>query len=340
MKDELRRRWPVLLVILILLIGIGIGLVWNSHRQRAESERLQTLSDNYNEVIRPLWEQKRQIEDKLYALEQQSAVADLDLGTAIIVVTEEMADAREEIIPAVTKAGYRGYITYDRNFLRGKEGDFMTVEELRALKEEGWSFCLEVTELTYIEECCDLVQALDLPPAEAAFFPHDGCNEEQRNILAKHGIHTLIQYRDGELEGVDTENGETEPLTKRDGSQGPWIIRALGSNDANSNRGLYNAVTSSSCVAMTIGYTDSLAEYDKGNLRSLLSVLNEYEAQERLMIGNLDLAWERLQERKAAAAEQQQEIDQERDRLQKKLDQAVKEIQNAEQAHGNGGAAS
>ena len=318
----------MLLVIVILLIGIGIGLAWSSRNQKVNSEHLQSLSDNYDEVVRPLLNQKRELEDKLYALDEKIIEDDFDLATAIIVITEEMADARVEIIPAVEKAGFKGYITYDRDFLRGKEGDFMSAEELRALKEAGWSFCLEVTEKTYIAECFDLIEALDLPAVDAAFFPHDGCTKEQLRLLNQFGIYTLIQYNDGELK---TEDDEKYALTRRDGSQGPWMIRALGSNDSNSSRGLYDAVVYSECVALTVGYTDPLAEYDKGNLRSMLSVLKEYNEQERLEVSDLDLAWERLQERRKALAQEQEKVDQERDRLEKALEQVVREIREAQQ---------
>lgn len=97
MRDELRMRWPVLLVTLILLIGIAIGLVWNSKNQKAESERLQILSDNYNDIVRPLWNERREIQDRLNQLDAQSALDDLDLSTVIFVITEEMADARKRL---------------------------------------------------------------------------------------------------------------------------------------------------------------------------------------------------------------------------------------------------
>ena len=256
-------------IFLCMVMVICIFVVFKRVQEANEAERaqLRVIAREYDEVMRPLWEKKAQLEREI--TEQEQLVADEAPPVPVILLcTEPSEKILEDIYPITNQYMYPAAIVISEDAFPG-EANRMFESDVSELCDEGWELCLGADADTDLAALYDRVTEAGLPAPIAVYTPNNDLTPVQETQALALGIHTAICY------------GKNAPESKTDGL---WYVSAYGSNESDSKTTFQSKVLNAMPQALTVGYSSSREQFSESNYSNMIKTVSNYEKSDDVIV--------------------------------------------------------
>lgn len=302
----------VLQVVCSLLVLVLVGvLVWELQNEKKAEEE---YTNKYVESL-PLREQKKELAQKLAQVEREYQVKIKGKGTLTLLGMDLTEDIYTVIYPRLEEKGYIAMLAVSLEALPGREG-CMNTTQLNKLLEEGWCLCLHWNGEKELESWLMAMQkeleeqGLKMPGQ--IYFERETYDTKYDELLSEYGLEAVVHHQEEGLPALITKTEE-----------GIWHIGAWGWNQTNARKSMEKALVDGAGLVFTIG---AKYYYDEEQFDSMLTVLSEYEAAERLYVTDVAAAYSYRGETEAAREVLQKELETQKKELEAKIEALNKQM--------------
>lgn len=273
-----KRPWLKWVAIFLSLMMIGFMIyVFREVKEANEAERaqLRVVAKQYEEVMRPLWEEKARLEHEI--TEQEKVVAEeAPPSPVILLCTEPSVDILVDVYPITHDYRYPAAIVLWEDDFPGGKG-CMTVSDTLDLCKRGWELCLGVDADTDIAALYARVTEAGLPAPVAVYNPNNDMTAKKEKQVLSLGIQTVICY------------GKSVPENDTDGL---WYLSAYGSSESDSKTTFQAKVRDAMPQALTVGFSNSYELFSASNFGNMVKTINSYEKSEDVIAMSIQNACE------------------------------------------------
>ncbi len=246
------------LALIVLLFAVRLF----RSQAREEASLVQKNSALLQDIVTPLRNEKRLLEDELTFLDAETPDEEYLSGAMNIIIDAPYIDALTEIIPVVESAGYRGIIAVSWSEFPGENG-YMSETDFLNLMRKGWSWCLKINAETDIQEIYDYTLSIGYPAPSAVYSVDGNITPEQQAFMENNGLIYLIRYPSEDNEKLSTALFEMSAKTFFD-----WRM--------NTDVTLKDSLLHGEIVFVVCGYGDVTTSFEANELLDLMSVFNKY----------------------------------------------------------------
>lgn len=251
------------IALVVLLFAVRL---FRSQSQE-EAAQVRRNSAILQDIVTPLRNEKRLLEDELNLLDAETPDEETLTGAMNVIIDAPYENALTEIIPVVESAGYRGIIAVPWSLCPDEEGAMSNTNFINLLKK-GWSWCLRISEDTNIQRLYDYTTEKLGLPAPCTVYSEDGViTPEQQEVLEKNGIIYVIRYPDEDNTELSDSFYEMSAKTFFD-----WRL--------NTDVTLKDSLLDGQIVFVVCGYGDVTTTFEANELLDLMSVFNKYVQDE------------------------------------------------------------
>ena len=303
-------------IILCVAMTIIIAIIFARVRRANEAERaeLRRIAEEYEETMRPLWEEKARLEHEI--TEQEKVVAEeAPPSPVILLCTEPSADTLVDVYPIVQDYRYPAALVLWEDDFPGEKG-CMTVSDALDLCDNGWELCLGVDADTDIAALYARVTEAGLPAPVAVYNPNNDMTAKKEKQVLSLGIQTVICY------------GKSVPENDTDGL---WYLSAYGSSESDAKTTFQAKVRDAMPQALTVGFNNSYELFSELNFGNMVKTINSYEKSEDVIaMGIQDACKEYMRSQDSAFSRPETEAERHLRELQEALDDVNAKIWNLE----------
>ena len=260
MKKRPWLKWIGIVLCAVITVLIAIAFYHVKEANEAERAELREVAKHYEEAIRPLWNEKAQLEREI--AEQEKVVeAEAPPSPVILLCTEPSEKLLSDVYPIASQYGYPAAIVISEDALPG-DADCLTESDVVYLLDQGWELCLGADAETDLAALYQRVTDAGLPSPVTVYYPAGGATKVQEEQMPALGIQTVIRY------GKKTAAG---------GMEGLWYLSAYGSNEEDSKTVFQAGVRNAMPQVLTVGYSKSREQFSATNYSNMLKTVNSYE---------------------------------------------------------------
>lgn len=260
MKKRPWLKWVGIVLCVVMAVIIAVIFEHVRRENEAEREELRKISKEYEETIRPLWNEKERLEREI--AEQEKVVAEeAPPSPVILLCTQPSGKILSDVYPIADQYGYSAGIVISENAFPGDTG-CLTESDVVYLLDQGWELCLGANADTDLAALHQRVAEAGLPSPVAVYYPANDATKAQEEQALALGIETLIRY------GKNTAEGNTEGL---------WYLSAYGSSENDAKSVFQTMVRNALPLALTVGYSSSREQFSSENYSNMLRTVSSYE---------------------------------------------------------------
>ena len=232
-------------------------------QSQAEAAQVRQNSAILQEIVTPLRNEKRQLEDELSLLDAETPDEQALSGAMNIIIDAPYENALTEIVPVVESAGYRGIIAIPWAMCPDDEGAMSETNFINLLKK-GWSWCLEINEDSDVQQLYDYTTSTRGYPAPCAVYSVDGIiTPEQQDILVGNGVLYVIR-------------NPSEDNTKLSDSLYEMSAKSFFDWRLNTDVPLKDFLLDGQIVYVVCGYGNVATSFETNELLDLMGAFNQY----------------------------------------------------------------
>ena len=267
MKKRPWLKWVGIALCAVMIACIVVAFHRVKSENDAERAELRKLAQEYEEVMRPLWNEKARLEREI-AEQEKAVAAEAPPSPVILLCTEPKDEVLSDVLPIVRTYLYPAALVLSEDAFPG-ETDRLDISDVLELCDLGWELCLGADADTDLSALCDRVTEAGLPLPAAVYYPSDEPTQEQEQAALALGIQTVIRY------------GKNTPES---GTDGLWTISAYGSNESDSKTSFQAKLRSGVPQVLTVGFTDSRERFSETNYGNMLKTINSYEKSDDAVV--------------------------------------------------------
>lgn len=260
MKKRPWLKWGGIVLCAAIVVVIVMMFAYVRRVNEAERKELREISKEYEEIMRPLWNEKARLEQEITEQERMAA-EEAPPSPVILLCTEPNKRILDDVCPIADQYGYPSGIVISEDAFPGDE-DCLTMGDVVHLLDQGWDLCIGIDADTDLAALCQRVADAGLPTPTAVYYPSGDVTGEQEEQIQALGIHAVICY------GVK--------LTKRN-TEGLWHSMAYGSNESNAKSVFQGMVHNAMPLVLTVGYSSSREQFSAENYSNMLKTVSSYE---------------------------------------------------------------
>lgn len=283
------------IVTLILVIGLAL-FVWVAYQKEQEQV---AKYEELNQKRRPLNVKKEELKQELEELAKAYEADRQPKGTTQLLFTDLDAQVYSVCYPIMKEYGYTGVLALTRTQLPGADG-CMSVEQFQELLNEGWTTCImwetEASVETWWPLLQEELQQFGLETGQVIYFPKGSYSEGIDGKLQELGF-TIVVYNEGDGE-ISIQLQEEEGL---------WHLGAVGFMSKEPKKRLTEAVAQKGNIVYLIGFELEEEKYDEDSFRIMLGYFDTHEANEELLVGDMEEAREHYRNRSVEYDQAKQE---------------------------------
>ena len=270
------RFMKILSVVLALVVAAGLvtALVRNRNREAELTEKAAQLEN----VLRPLYKQISDLENKRVDLEDDFQNKINGTATVSLLYTEPVSAIYDTEYPEMKEYGYCAVVALSDDFFSGSDG-YMSIEQLSQLLNDGWKWSVTFPADSESPEA-DVGRLLERAEAEGIgrtsliYFPDGSYSKKYDAWLAATGFSSVMHHAE---EGM--------PVVADGGtSDGIFYQGAVHWRSSSRRNYLSAAVSEFGSVAFEMHIRPEYADGDASYHTSMLEVIEEYRSA-----GSLDV---------------------------------------------------
>lgn len=249
-------------IVLCVVMAVIIAVIFEHVRRENEAERveLRKIAKEYEEIMRPLWNEKARLEQEI--TEQEKVVEEeAPPPPVILLCTQPSGKILSDVYPIVDQYGYSAGIVISENAFPG-DADCLTESDVAYLLDQGWELCLGANVNTDLTALYQRVVDAGLPAPVAVYYPANDATKAQEEQALALGIQTVIRY------GKNIAEGNTDGL---------WYLSAYGSSESDSKSVFQTKARNAAPLALTVGYSSSREQFSSENYGNMLKTVSSYE---------------------------------------------------------------
>lgn len=314
MKKRPWLKWVGIALCAVMIVCIVIAFHRVKLENDAERAELRKLAQEYEEVMRPLWNEKARLEREI-AEQEKAVAAEAPPSPVILLCTEPKDEVLSDVLPITEQYLYPVALVLSEDAFPG-EADRLDVSDVLELCDLGWELCLGADADTDLSALCSRVTDAGLPLPTAVYYPSDEPTTEQEQAALSLGIQTVIQY------------GKNTPES---GTEGLWYVSAYGSNESDSKTSFQAKLRSAVPQALTVGFTDSREQFSETNYSNMLKTIRSYEKSDDAVVMGIREANEAyFRNRDDAFSQPESEAERQLRKLQEELEAVNSQIWDRE----------
>lgn len=279
---------------LILTVGLGIFL-WSVSRE--EEKQVATL-DKAETEKRPLVVQKQELEQKLIDLNKDYEAKNLPRGTTQVIFTGLEADVYNRCYPVMKRFEYTGILALSLTQLPGMEG-LMTEEQFQELIQEGWTICIkwdaEKPANSWWPKLQKQMQQLGVQQCSAVYFTTGTYSSKLDAQIVDMGFSVVVHH------------GENGSLIQLNDEEGLWHLGAVGLMGEKPKLRLMEAIAQKGNIAYLVGFAVEDELYNERSFVSMLSYFDAHEANQELLVSNIEATRQHYRDRLAVYEQEREE---------------------------------
>ena len=294
----------IAIFVIIAVVGVTVVLSVPSYlEQRENAAQLRKEAAEYEQMMRELEVRRSSLECDIEALEDELSGAEYGLGTAVILATEPDARLKDTVVKDLEALGFKGAIGVSEDHFPGKKG-MLTVKEVKELAADGWEIVAVASKKDVLWKLVKKMETAGLPKPKA-FYCYDGSYPDSaKSLILKYGGN-VVQRTD--IEYTDAAHGKL------------WRIKAMGSAESGAKKALESSVDSSSCMVLTVGFTEARDMYTESNFSAMMNALTEYTEAGYLKVTNFTKARKQSEMKEELLAEKRADIEEQKAELSAEL---------------------
>lgn len=258
-------------IIVMIIIGLIVMVLLPGRREQEK----QTNHEKAESLLRPLRVEKRDLEQKLDALERKYENQVHSSGTASILFTDLDQRIYTEIYPVMEKYELTGTVVISKTSLPDQYGR-MTTAQIRELLSAGWKCCpgwQTGNRMTDMAELEKVIAGFGDGTSDAIYFEKGTYTQAYDAELIKAGYKTVIHHGEEGLALVGA--GSEKPL---------WHTGAIGFLGNEPAAKLLDAMDKKEHINYTVGYTLEEEKYNVSQFSTMLRKLSSYSKNGKLIV--------------------------------------------------------
>ena len=314
MKKRPWLKWVAIFLCIMMAAFILNAIKRVTDVNEAERAELRKIAKEYEQVMRPLWEEKARLEREI--TEQEKVVAEQDpLSPVILLCTEPNEKLLSDVYPITCQYGYPAAIVISEDAFPG-DADCLTENDVVFLLDQGWELCLGADADTDLAALYQRVTDAGLPLPVAVYYSAGDETKAQKEQALVLGIQTVIFY--GRKTAVS-------------GAEGLWYLSAYGSYEDDAKTVFQTKAHNVMPQALTVGYSNSRERFSSENYSNMLKTISSYEKSEDVIVMSIqDAHGMYFDEQSGASGELETEAQRHLRELKEELDAVNEKIWNTE----------
>ena len=279
-----------IVIFLVALFVSAAAILCAAEVKRQRDNRRQRVQDAaaYNDEIRDLWQEKRDLEREIREIEQGSTASGNNRGAVVLLFAEPDLRLEEDVFPLLSEYGYTGVIALSLNDF-DDDAQRLSDDRLKELQSQGWEICLSLGSSEDLAALCRAVRKTDLDMPQTLYLPETLLTESQSAIAQAEGITTVVQHS-------GTVSGEicySLPCIMATGSHESLISEE---KKGLSKQLMLEAIEKSGGIVLTIGYNRVRDTFEENNVSAMLRSIDRYVKADKLAVTGCVNAWAQMSE--------------------------------------------
>ena len=277
------------IIILVITIIAAIVVIFVAAEVKHQREnRLETVENAaaYNEEMRVLWQEKRDLEREIREAEQSTILVSADQGSVVLLFAEPDLRLETDAFPLLAEYGYTGVIALSMADF-ADDAQRLSDDRLKELQSEGWELCLSLDASDDLATLCRAVRQAGFEMPQTLYLPETLLTESQSAIAQAEGITTVVQHS-GSISG---EICYSLPCIMATGSHESLLSEE---KKGLSKQLLLETMEKSGGLVLTIGYNRVRDSFEEKNVSAMLRNIDRYVKAEKLVVTDCIGAWSRM----------------------------------------------
>ena len=313
------KRMGVVILVVTIITSIIVILVSAEIKHQRDTRREKAGSAAaYNEEIRTLWQEKRDLEREIRETEQNTIVASSNNGSVALLFAEPDLRLENDVFPLLAEYGYTGVIALSQDDF-SDDAQRLSDDRLRELQSDGWELCLSLGASDDLAALCRSVRKTGVDMPKTLYLPESLLTESQSVIAQAEGITTVVQH-------AGTISGEvcySLPCIMASGSHESLLSEE---KKGLSKQLLAETAEKSGALVLTVGYNRIRDLFDENNVGAMLRNIDRFVKAGKVIVTDCGNAWSRMAATSLSAEDLEKQNREYLAGLRQRLDEVNKQI--------------